>query len=236
MDNDGFRFSGFNNANRPLTLWKELGYDRLDVHMAEVSANGGSLKVTRLIMAPGIKDAAILHEMVLTPLDNGSIRVENRFDVPSAFQDLPRVGIAWQIPLSFDKVEYLGFGPHENYLDRAEGAIFGHFEMPISDLPGKYLMPQSAGNRTGTRKLLLKGTAGILEISAQAKPFEFSLMPYSDAELYAARHWHELGAQTAWHLHLDAAHRGVGSRSCGPVLQEKYRIQPGEFHLNFTIS
>ena len=37
-------------------------------------------------------------------------------------------------------------------------------------------------------------------------------------------------------LHLDAVQRGVGTRSCGPALQEKYRVAPGEYTLDFVVS
>ena len=234
-DNDGFRLPGLSNFDRPLKLWQELGYDHLVSKVEVVDADGDNVRLVRLVMAPGIEGEAIRHELKLTPLAGGRIRVENFFVVPDAFKDLPRVGLTWRIPLSFEAVEYLGLGPHENYCDRAAAAILGRFAMPIAELPGNYLMPQSAGNRTKVRELVLKGQAGNLAISTQASSFEFSILPYSDAELFAAHHWHELAKQESWHLHLDAAQRGVGTRSCGPNLQEKYRIQPGEFHLDLIV-
>ena len=107
--------------------------------------------------------------------------------------------------------------------------------MNAAELPGNYLMPQSAGNRTGVEELEVVTADGAFKIAAD-KPFEFALAPYSDAELFAARHWHELPAQECYYLYTDAKHRGVGSRSCGPKLNERYRIKPGVYDLTLKLS
>ena len=235
-DNDGHRLPQLNNAGRPADVWSRRGYDRMQAAVARVEATGRSALVERRVAAPGIDGAAILHEMRLTALDGGRIQVENRFVVPQAFEDLPRVGLLWELPLGFEEVEYAGLGPHENYCDRDAAALFGRHAAAIRDLPGNYIMPQSAGNRTQVRELVLRGQASPLRIAALAAPFEFSILPYADTALFAARHWQDLPPQRRWFLHLDAVQRGVGTRSCGPALQEKYRVAPGEYTLDFVVS
>ena len=235
-DNDGFRLPQLNNQCRPLAAWLAKGYDRMASRVTEIAADGGAVRVVREITAPGIAGAAIRHEMRFTALSDGRVKAENRFAVPEAFEDLPRVGLLWELPLDFDTAEYLGLGPHENYRDRAAAAVFGRYTLPIRDLPGNYLLPQSAGNRTNVRELVLSGKTGSWRVTTLGKPFEFSILPYSDAELFAARHWHELGEQRWWYWHLDAVQRGVGTRSCGPELRDRYRVRPGQYELDFVIS
>jgi hypothetical protein len=36
-------------------------------------------------------------------------------------------------------------------------------------------------------------------------------------------------------LNLDLAQNGLGSHSCGPALQEKYWLRPGEFEFGFRM-
>ena len=101
-------------------------------------------------------------------------------------------------------------------------------------MPGNYLMPQSAGNRTGVEEFTLQADSEMLKITS-AIPIEFSLLPYSNAELSKALHWHELPQQEYWYMYTDIAQRGVGTRSCGPELAEKYRIQPGNYQFDINI-
>ena len=175
----------------------------------------------------------ITHTLTIVPQDNGSIKLANTFDIPDSFKDLPRVGLRWLLPKAFDSVEYLGMGPHENYIDRCASAVYGKFAMAISELPGSYLLPQSAGNRTGVESLCIKQKELAFEVKG-SKTFEFSILPYSDSELFEAKHWHELPEQNFQYLYTDLKHRGVGTRSCGPQLNRRYRIQPGKYEIIWT--
>ena len=125
-------------------------------------------------------------------------------------------------------------GPLENYRDRRSCALYGKYTQKIEEMPGNYLMPQSAGNRTNVEEFTLQGDSAILKI-ASSLPIEFSILPYSNNELATALHWHELPQQQYWYLYTDIVQRGVGTRSCGPELAEKYRIQPGNYSLDLDI-
>ena len=173
--------------------------------------------------------------MRISALCDGRIKVKNCFKIPLEYKDLPRVGLLFRLPLALDTAEYIGLGPHENYRDRDASVLFGQYIAPFSELPDHYVMPQSAGNRTGVQKLTLRGKTASITFAAMDAPFEFSHLPYSDEEIFGARHWHELGKQKFWYLHLDAIQRGIGASSCGPFLNERYFVPTGIFHLDFTI-
>ena len=234
-DNDGLRIPRRVTRAWPLNDWQRLGYDRMERKIVRIAVNGKNMKILREISASGIQCAVIKHDMRITALDDGGVKVENRFVIPKEFTDLPRIGLLWELPLDFNAVEYFGFGPHENYRDRDAAAILGRFSASIKDLAGNYIMPQSAGNRTQVRELVISGKKMKLRIEAISTPFEFSILPYGDEELFAVRHWHELPRQRRWFLHIDAVQRGVGTRSCGPTLQEKYRVAPGTYKLDFVV-
>ena len=107
--------------------------------------------------------------------------------MPEGFDDLPRIGFCWQLQKDFKLVEYLGMGPQENYRDRQSCALYGRYTQKIAEMPGNYLMPQSAGNRTGVEEFTLQADSEMLKITS-AMPIEFSLLPYSNAELSKALH------------------------------------------------
>lgn len=62
----------------------------------------------------------------------------------------------------------------------------------------------------------------------------FSLRPYSDQDLEAATHCHEL-TPGAYHLNLDHRVNGLGSNSCGPETSPSTQLRPGDFDFAYTL-
>jgi len=53
--------------------------------------------------------------------------------------------------------------------------------------------------------------------------------------LFAAKDQTELVRRDHLTLHLDAAHRGLGTASCGPDTLPRYRITPGRYTLAYRL-
>ena len=233
VDNDGFRLPQLDGYIRPLHQWREWGYDQFSVKSSTVEFDGYSVIIRKVVGTPFLPQD-IVHELQLVPDESGAIILKNTFDVPNCYTDLPRVGLCWKLNGDFADLEYSGMGPHENYIDRSAAAIYGRFALKITELPGSYLIPQSAGNRTRVNDLQING--GDLQINVTGdKEFEFSILPYSNAEMFAAHHWHELPKQEFQYLYTDIRQRGVGTRSCGPELAEQYRIKPGVYNMELKV-
>jgi beta-galactosidase len=117
-----------------------------------------------------------------------------------------------------DTVRWLGLGPGEGYSDSAKAQRFGRHTAAPDDLHTDYPMPQANGRRAGLRRLELGLCDGrVLRIDVVSGPEDtgFTLSPWSQNELDAARHPCELPEPSAWHLGIDAGQHGLGSRSCG---------------------
>jgi beta-galactosidase len=56
------------------------------------------------------------------------------------------------------------------------------------------------------------------------------------ADLDAATHDVELRPRAETVVHLDAAHRGLGTASCGPDTLEPYVLRPGTYRWTWTLS
>ncbi len=233
LDNDGFKLPTFLDVSRVLKDWYEKGYHRLTTRAATVRNRGGAVEIVRLAGCEGLPEA-IEHRMRLAGVAANLMRVENTFIIPETYTDLPRVGLQWIFERRFDTVSYWGLGPLENYCDRDASGVVARYEQPIAELRGRYLMPQSAGNRTRVRELTLGTGRNAIRLRPDAA-CEFSIEPYSDAEMTAAYHWHELPEGKFWYLHCDARQRGVGTASCGPGPLARYLLAPGIYHLNFTV-
>jgi beta-galactosidase len=68
------------------------------------------------------------------------------------------------------------------------------------------------------------------------KPIEASASHFTAHDLYAAKHTTDLVARPEVYVNLDCGQRGLGTASCGPDTLPKYRIQPGKYALDVTIT
>ncbi|MCM1067816.1 MAG: DUF4981 domain-containing protein [Muribaculaceae bacterium] len=152
----------------------------------------------------------------------------------AAVHSLPRVGLTYRTPAELARsVAFLG-REGETYVDRnTAGRIGRHTITPESDFH-RYIVPQSSGNHTDVRSVDFND--GLLAVSAAA-PFQFSAVPYSDANIQAAKHLCDLTDDGLVTVHLDAEQTGVGTATCGPDVLPKYRIaiRPIDFTFYFKV-
>ena len=94
----------------------------------------------------------------------------------------------------------------------------------------KYVRPQEHGNHTGARMLKI----GKLKFLADTE-FEINVSRFSTAALTAAGHTDELKADGDIHVRVDYKVSGIGSNSCGPRLEEAYRLDEKEIHFIFSV-
>jgi len=131
---------------------------------------------------------------------------------------LPRIGLEFALGKRYRKFSYTGYGPFESYADKHLASSYGDYENTAQASYFHYVRPQESGSRFASTRLTLDGA---LEVTAE-KPFSFSVLPYSTAELTNAAHDFELPESERIYVNLDLAMSGVGSHSCGPMLDEKY--------------
>ena len=236
-DNDGIKgWSG--QDGKPLGRWLQAGLNEITFQTAkmEVSQNVNGI-VTVLIqqtVACKSADAALKHRHAYHIEPDGKIAVQNNFSIHSALPDLPRLGVTLTLPPDFENLEWFGRGPYENYCDRHRASWISRFQSTVTDEYVNYVVPQEHGNKTGLRWLALKSqNAGLLFVPD--KPCEGSASHFTPADLFAAKHTIDLKPRAETIVNLDVAQRGLGTASCGPDTLPQYRIEAGEYQLNFTI-
>ena len=89
-------------------------------------------------------------------------------------------------------------------------------------------MPTSDGSRSATRRERASG-------SSFDSPRQVSALHHRPADLAAATHEDELTPRAETYVHLDAAHRGLGTASCGPDTLPGYLVGPGTYHWAWTL-
>ena len=143
---------------------------------------------------------------------------------------LPRLGFELELPGEVSEFQYYGRGPIENYCDMHHGAPMGLYESNAEKEYVAYVYPQEHGNHTNVKMLRI----GDLEFSSE-EGFSCNVSRYTAAELYQAKHTDELHGDGKTHLRIDYKVSGIGSNSCGPVLQEKYRLAEKEINFSFWV-
>ncbi len=219
----------------------DLRFERLEGAAAETYAEsvpGLGASVHRLTSAKGVA-AGFFHQTWTLDAD-GALQGDFIFDLDPHLPELPRIGLCCTLVPGMDVVRWFGLGPHEAYSDRRAGARLGLWSATPAELSTPYIVPQHNGNRHAVRRLELPLPGAGLRIDAP-EPFDFTLSPYSDAELWASRHWDRLpafdqAARRGMILNLDAAQRGVGTATCGPDTLERYRVRPGLYRLSLRLA
>jgi beta-galactosidase len=199
---------------------------------ATVEHHGGVTRVTREI---GFGSATVRHTQELTPLADGGVHVAEEVEIPPQLSDLPRVGTVLEVGPGLVEAEWFGLGPHECYPDRSRSGLVGRWRSSIDDLFVPYIWPQEAGGRAGVRWLELRDGAGDGVRLAMDTPMQVSASRYRAADLERAEHMEELVARPQTIVHIDVAHRGVGTATCGPDTLDAYLVGGGTYRWGWSL-
>ena len=136
---------------------------------------------------------------------------------------LPRIGITMMLSSGFDRLCWYGRGPHESYPDKKESAYFGLHSCMVDDTHEPYIRPQENGAHEDTAMFSLTDPNGAC-MTVAGSAFSFSTHHYTPEMLTAAAHDFELKRIQEICVCIDGAMGGLGSNSCGPEPEEKYRL------------
>lgn len=148
---------------------------------------------------------------------------------------MARLGLTFEMKDSYDRVTYLGRGAHETYIDRNQSGKIGIYETTPERMFHYYVVPQSTGNRTEVRWMQLADEAGKGCLVESDRPFQFSVVPFTDYLLEKARHINELERNGKVTIHLDAEQAGIGTATCGPGVLSPYLVPLTKKTFEFTI-
>ena len=135
---------------------------------------------------------------------------------------------------TMDRVSYCGLGPLESYVDKRRASWHGVFSGTPQTLFEPYIKPQENGNHHDCDWARVCGDDMTLGIYA-AQPFDFQALPYTAEEMTAKAHNHELEPSGSTVVCVDYMQSGIGSNSCGPELQARYRLDEERFTFNVLL-
>ncbi len=244
-DNDGIRLWNMKKADgndpwrvKPLNRWMNMGLRTLQHAVPRLSARktADGVQITAQRTARGDFPNQILREdFTLTLRTDGSITCAHIFTVPPKLADLPRLGIHLIAPDALEQLTWFGRGPEENYADRKAGTALGRYQSTVTNQYVPYIMPQEHGHLTDLRWLCLRNKNGAGLLVSAPSLIEANATRYSAEQLTSAWHTIDVAPEPRIHLYLDAAHRGLGTASCGPDTLPQYRLTDGRYALHYRL-
>ena len=214
------------------TKWERYGIREISRTDCVVRQTTTSIKITNTWQTS--TGVSFKHTQLITPVVGG-FSVKESVIVPKAFDDLARVGTLFELDGSLSDLVYFGTGSHESYPDRKIGRI-ARYVSTVAAQYIPYVRPQENGGHAGVRWFEVTNSAGNGLRFAMGKPAQVSVTPNRDAELADATHDVEVKACGNTVVHIDAAHRGVGTASCGPDTLDKYIIKTGVHTWEWTVT
>ena len=228
-ENDNQEKAGFAKRVAP---WEKVGENR-QLKSIKVSSSKGITFIKCAYTLPVGAD----YELCYSINSVGDIKVEADYrptqaDIPL----IPKFGMRMRLTSDFDKVEYYGRGPWENYPDRKLGYDIGHYTMPLADFQVDYVRPQDNGNRCDVRWLTLSSDGCSMRIDG-GQPLCIRAWDYGEENLNV-KHPYELKRGDFVNLNIDLNIHGVGGADTwGKRTLPEYTIDGNQsHHYSFVIS
>ena len=152
----------------------------------------------------------------------------------------------------FDRMTWLGRGPHESYWDRKTSAFVGLYEGAVADQYWPYLRPQENGNKCDVRWLAITNNKGyglqftgmpLLSVSAHHNIMEdFESPERTDGRQEKGvrpvrRHTTDVKPRDLTSVDIDFKQMGVGGdNSWGAWTHPEYRLTGKAYAYAFRIS
>lgn len=158
-------------------------------------------------------------------------------EVPNMF----RFGMQLPMPKCYDRIQYYGRGPIENYCDRNHSTALGKYRQTVDEQFYPYIRPQETGTKTDIRwwKLTTIQGDGLEFISDQ--PFSASALHYTiesldDGVEKDQRHSPEVPQANLTNFCIDRKQMGLGCvTSWGAVPLETYMMPYGNYEFTFIM-
>lgn len=177
-------------------------------------------------------------EIVYRMLPDGSIECRGHFGGKEGLPEPAVFGINLTMDKMFDRMEFYGRGPEENYNDRCAGAKLGIYKGSVVDNVTPYLDPQECGNRHDVRYVKVVDEFGHgLRIDACGTPFDMTVLPCTQQELQSAYKINDIPDTRYTHVRILGAARGVGGDDSwgAPVYPEYCVSAEKELDVAFVI-
>jgi beta-galactosidase len=214
-------------------LWDRWGLDELVRTVRAIERNQGRITVrTDVHSRAGI---VIPHTVTLSRLGSGGVAFDEEVVIPPELVDLARVGTVFETIGGFEDLTWFGRGPQETYPDRKRGAAVGRWHSTVTAQHTGYIRPQEEGGHADVREATLGAGDTVMRLRC-VRPSQVSFTHFDAKDLAGCDHVEQLRPRPGTVVHVDAAHRGLGTASCGPDTLAAYRLGPGHYAWSWQLA
>ena len=181
------------------------------------------------------------HRVSYSVLGSGDIVVESSLTLGEQnVHELMRFGMKMRLPKEFDKMEYFGRGPYENYWDRKTASFVGIYKTTVREQYVPYISPQENGNKTEVRWATFRNDEGKGLMAVGMELLSMSALHYTIEDLSqekrGTKHDIDLQERDFVALNLDYKQTGVGGdNSWGARTHKKYTLAPKNYSYKFRL-
>lgn len=208
----------------------------------KVEQNGNNALVTAVYELPAVSaELTMVYEMNA----EGELKVSEKMTVDKSKEKMPhlfRFGMQLVMPQQFDRIDYYGRGPVENYVDRKYSQNIGRYRQLVKDQYYPYIRPQESGTKSDIRWWKVVDIDGRGLMVRSDVPFYASALNYAQEDLddgmaKEQRHSGELKPREYTTVSIDGYQMGLGCKdSWGAWPWEQYRLPYGDYSFNFVLT
>ena len=217
--------------------WIEAGFNQITtyVYNTEIKEYSNKLEIVSFLsLIPPYREKVVDVTVTWTIYPCGLINCNIEANKNMKTPYLPRFGVELKLNKSYENVNYFGFGPYENYIDKNSSCYLGRFNSKVSEMHEDYIKPQENGSHHFCREVSINNNSRKLYILSE-NDFAFNASHFSIYQLTNTSHNLDLNEENFTYLIVDYKQSGIGSNSCGPDLPEEYRLNEEKFSYNFYL-
>lgn len=219
--------------------WKDPEIKKKDL---KVTHNGNNAVLSVAYALPSVSaDLVMTYEMNAA----GELKVSESMTVDQTKEKMPylfRFGIQFVMPRHFDRIDYYGRGPVENYADRKYSQNIGRYRQLVKDQYYPYIRPQESGTKSDIRWWKVTDIDGRGLMIRSDIPFYASALNYLQEDLDDGlrkdqRHSGELKPRGLTAVSVDGHQMGLGCQdSWGAWPWPQYLLPYGDYSFHFVLT
>ena len=219
-DND--RGNGMGNR---CNEWRYAGSKRVVNSSKVTKESDQETRVDFKISLPEAGTSAM--NMSYTIYGSGDIIVEYTLSPDGSLDEIPNIGTLITVPGGFERLTYLGRGPHENYIGRNASAFEGLYNTLVDSTTIKYMKIGETGQRTNVRWAALTNSVGVGLMVVGSPYMEFNAQHHTPEDLERTVYPWDLSNNKDITLRVDLQQQGLGGvNSWGAKPQGEQMMMP----------
>jgi len=218
----------------PQRAWRTAHEERANRNF-KAEQRGEVVEVTSETTLPNAGDAVWSTTYTIHP--RGDVVVSARFSPgQTSLPALPRLGMQMTLPEGFDRITWLGPGPHETYVDRKDAKVGVYSGTVAEQLYPHYSIPGETGNKVDVRWVALTNRRGVGLLATGMPLLSVNALHHETEDLNSGNHLHQIPKRDYVTLNIDLMQQGLGGdNSWGAWPHREFLIPLKDYSYSFRL-